>query len=65
MKLKELLDDIIDLSPEDAANALVVAICTVGNHGREAGDFIPKIVEDLQPADKMNFEEGLGWLEDE
>jgi hypothetical protein len=54
----------MELGPEDAAKALVEALCVVGSHGRESGEVVKTAVADLDDDAKTNFDEGAGWVEE-
>lgn len=65
MKLSEIAEAIAELPPSDAAYILIQAIIRVGEHGRPAGDTLKGQVEGLSEGDKVHFDEGLAWVEDE
>lgn len=62
--MENLLNTISELSAQDAAKVMVAAISRVGEHGREAGEALKDEIGDLDDTERMNFEEGMGWLED-
>jgi hypothetical protein len=62
MTKEQLINKIAELEASDAAAVLLEAVQRVGEHGRPAGGLIKPLVADLDDRERLNFEEGLAWL---
>jgi hypothetical protein len=61
MNIASIVNDIDEMSASEAARVAFVAICRIGNHGRDAGEAFAALAKSNSDPD---FEEGCAQIAD-